>query len=413
MGDSAYQTSSDALPEPLLNLLRPAWLLADYELTLGAPSSQAGRAGQAAVGSVRQTSRGRLQLPKPSQRVSLLIDTELGILLRYAKGADGRDEQQAEFTELVISVGAAADAALFVLPVRAGSEQSARPPRAELDRDELSPDLVNLLYRSERPPLRCSATLREVSDGPASARAARRAMDAASPAGPARWLARFNEDHPPESAELVAEIALAMPGCYRIDELGERAGSPSVVCDGVRVWRIFADRIVDKPATPPPAGLCLIIDPAWLLSGYQLSTAGPTTVAGRAGVTVIAVPGPDTGELRQGPLSGASVVADRIEAVIDTSLGIVVRQAWLAGGDTLLTTELADLTEDVGAEAFLLAARPGVRLISDAGPLADTGLSPGAATRQLAGGAARAAGDVIRWLGRSARDGKGQPDRPS
>lgn len=66
MGDSAYQTSSDALPEPLLNLLRPAWLLADYELTLGAPSSQAGRAGQAAVGSVRQTSRGRLSCPNPA-----------------------------------------------------------------------------------------------------------------------------------------------------------------------------------------------------------------------------------------------------------------------------------------------------------------------------------------------------------
>ncbi len=99
------------------------------------------------------------------------------------------------------------------------------------------------------------------------------------------------------------------------------------------------------PLAPPTAGVALIIDPAWLLSGYRLVCDGPVTSAGRPGVAIIAVPSGETAELHQGPLSSTSVVANRIETVIDRRLGIALRRDWYFDGTVVLRTELSDLRE--------------------------------------------------------------------
>jgi hypothetical protein len=56
-----------------------------------------------------------------------------------------------------------------------------------------------------------------------------------------------------EQTSLAGRLLLATPGRYRIDFETDRAPkSQSIVCDGQRLWTVYADRVSVKDARPVP-----------------------------------------------------------------------------------------------------------------------------------------------------------------
>ena len=105
-----------------------------------------------------------------------------------------------------------------------------------------------------------------------------------------------------------------------------------VGCDGERAWQWFGDVPPDaevtfdrRPELPVPE----LLAPVWLLLGYRLTVEGETTAAGRPGIAV-------TGTARTSPFGelvamtflpwGLDRRPDRVSAVIDAELGIVLRR---------------------------------------------------------------------------------------
>jgi hypothetical protein len=273
------------------------------------------------------------------------------------------------------------------------------------------PDAVaGLLNRDGLAPPGFSARLREQTDNSASTRAASNALSTFRVRS-LRLFGQFVADHPPDNTDLTSRLRVAMPGRYRIDLDQPLPRKPrSIWCDGQRLWRVYHDRIIDRPAAPVPDGIRLIIDPGWLLlGGHQLTVTGPAIAAGRDGVAITAAAAEIFTESRQGPLSNAQVVADRVETIIDRRLGIALRQDWLAEGELVLRTELSDVREDVDQDAFVLEAPAGVRLIRDGDWLAEADLTTLGVAGEVVGSAARVAFDVAKWLARTAMDSRRKP----
>ena len=121
---------------PAAGLLAPAWLLMAYQVSVEDETTVAGRAGIVVTGTARSESRKRGLvtsmvlpwglLPRP-ERVSVVVDRELGILLRrelsYPDGTVGVTEF------LGLEVGGAVDPSVF-RPV-AGSFFGGRPGAAD------------------------------------------------------------------------------------------------------------------------------------------------------------------------------------------------------------------------------------------------------------------------------------------
>jgi hypothetical protein len=122
-------------------------------------------------------------------------------------------------------------------------------------------------------------------------------------------------------------------------------------CDGERAWQWFADLPADtevrfdhRPEVPVPE----LLAPVWLLLGYRLTVGAETTVAGRPGIAV-------TGVARLGPslgLAGTTLVPwglvprpERVSAVIDAELGIVLRRASWSGSPETEAEADGDVTE--------------------------------------------------------------------
>src|ERR1700722_8646213 len=113
----------DHRPEvPVPELLAPVWLLLGYRLTVGEETTVAGRPGIAVTGVARLSrSRGPAGaalmpwglVPRP-ERVSVVIDAELGIVLRGESWSGSPDADVTEF--LSLEVGGAADPSVFTPP---------------------------------------------------------------------------------------------------------------------------------------------------------------------------------------------------------------------------------------------------------------------------------------------------------
>jgi hypothetical protein len=302
-----------------------------------------------------------------------------------------------------------ADPLLFIRPPRTSPAPGKPRPGGSLAASRsalpgtspaLTDDQVNLLYRTTLGPQKFSAELRELADEKTIARLADAALSATALGSRTSWLWQSAVDQPAEAVDLAARLQVAMPGCYRIEVVTDPAPRGAcTACDGDRLWLVYSDRVVVRPAAPPEAGISLIIDPAWLLHGYHLLVEGTVTVSGRAALQVMAVP---TGEvlpqLRQGPLSDLVVMADRIDATIDAGLGIALRQVWSFEGHPLLRTELTGVTKAVDPDAFRIESPPGTRVITG-GPLAEAGLTPVGAAWITAKGVSKIAADVgRRWI---------------
>ncbi len=278
-------------------------------------------------------------------------------------------------------------------------------------------ELVGLLYRADWTRLSLTGTVRGVGQFPAT-----------SP-GRGWWSASFGEgrrlgfswppDPPPDWMMATAErsdaesaLSLAPGRRYR---LARTDGSRVLGCDGERVWQWFAD--VPPEATvkferrpqPPVSGL---LAPAWLLMGGRLTIEGETTVAGRPGIVV-------TGLARTAPLRGlvaATIVSwglvprpERVSAVIDAELGIVLRRELRYPDGSVKVTEFAGL--EVGGAVDPTAFSPAAGSFSGDGstaaeeserpPLEKAGLE---ALKMVGGLAAGGLGAAIKYTPRRHSD---------
>lgn len=399
--------ASGGIPFP--ELLDPSQLLPDYDLRVTGRAEYLGRAAYAVEGSPRLAG-GRQpragHAGAPAERVSALVDAEMGILLRYEKSSPWWT-QAAEFTRLTVDAGEAADPGLFACPPdcgrdpggsRPGGLRSWRPPAPGDARPSLSDDAVNLLYRSLLGPQRFSAEIHERVDNEEMLRLAGTTFASTSLGRRTRWLWHPPEDYAPENIDQAARLQVAMPGRYRIDARTDPGTRPTcIACDGEHLWRVYPDRVAVRPAEPPPTGITLIIDPAWLLNArYNLSAVTDSTVDGRPALRVSASGGPSFPD--RGPLSGSVVISDHVEAFIDVDLGIILRQVLYYQGHPVLRAELSSVTTDVDPAVFRIEPPPGTPVIAG-GLLAEAGLTPAGAAVMLAKGASRLAFDLSRrWL---------------
>jgi hypothetical protein len=375
-------------PEPPLDrLLCPAWLLKGSRLEVRGRVQACGREAIDVV-MTRRPGRGDETEPEWTE---VLVDAELGILLRVAKpGADG----EPEVTELVSAdFDPVSDPARFAPPpdrpiagglgegdstggpawwavktaaglaagglgawIRyASSNRGPHPPDGpaaeaaipEADpAPELSPDggpagppvsadLLALLQAGGRDQL--TATEHHWID--------LGAMASQVPAGARRagfgglGLLMDAVSELPATSHLISAVRLAGPGQYQIDHAYPPGRGPvSVACDGHRLWQVYADKVTTGPAEPVPDNIARLTDPSWLL---ELGLAGGTAVTldGRPGYRVSVAAGP-TG--RGGLLFPAAV------AVIDAELGIILRLTCYLGSRPVQRQELRDLATDGG-----------------------------------------------------------------
>jgi len=393
VGDSA-----DGLPA-FPELMHPSQLLPDFDLRITGQAEFLGRAAIAIDGLPRLGSWRR------RERVAGLVDAELGILLRYQLVTPRRTDS-AEFTRLAVSQAGPAG------PRRRAGESASReqdpgpPPDSALTGQEslqqeepvFTDDQVNLLYRSGLGPQRFSARLSEQADVATMMRLAREELAAATLGSRTRWLWRPSDDDAFENVSRAARLAVAMPGCYLIEALTDPGRWPlRIGCDGWRLWRAYPDRVAVRAAAPLPRSLAALIDPAWLLNP-SVQVADNAEVDGRPALHLIA-PGGLLPPLT-GPLSRKPVLADQVEAFIDSALGICLRQVSSYRGHPVMSFELTGLATDVDQELFDFVPPPGMKVITGA-LLTEMGMSPASVALQVAKLSAGLAVEIgRRWLHR-------------
>lgn len=382
---------------PFPDLMAPSWLLPDFDLQITGRTEFLGRAVIAITGSPR------LAGWRPRERVSGLVDAELGILLRYQLVSLAGTES-AEFTRLAVTRPRPAGPEHDPGPLPdSGPGGSGSPVRGE---PPFTSDQVNLLYRSGLGPQRFTAQLSEETDAATMMRLGREQLAATKFGSRTRWLWQQSDADAFENARRVARLAVAMPGRYLIEAITDPGREPAkVVCNGQRLWRAYRDRVAVRAAEPLPRGIAAIIDPAWLL-GVWASDLGDAEVDGRPTLR-ITVAG-NWLPPHSGPLSGTPVISDQVEVFIDRALGICLRQVSSFQGHPVLRTELTGLTTQADPGLFDFVPPPGMTIITG-GLLAEWGQTPASLALHVAKGVAGLAVEVgRRWLNRDNPAGPGR-----
>jgi len=157
-------------PVPLPELMFPAGrLLPDFDLQITGRAEFLGRPVIAISGSPRLAGRAR------HERVSGLVDAELGILLRYQRVGPAQTDS-AEFTRLTVSPAQPPGREQDPGP-RPGVRPSGRNSRGQQE-PVFTDHEANLLYRSDLGPQRFAAQLSEQTDAATMMRLAREAYAA-------------------------------------------------------------------------------------------------------------------------------------------------------------------------------------------------------------------------------------------
>jgi hypothetical protein len=267
-------------------------------------------------------------------------------------------------------------------------------------------DLVALVYRSDWTALSLAADVAEYVDHRAYRRMHEPPRPPWAPDGPgrqaepggdsARHVPRTprpgdgdegpeaEEDEFPATREETCRLLLAPGGCFRLD----RASLGVSISDGHVTWTTgegepddqddeedggadeswagatdsgnatdedSADEapIASSPAQPP---LDELLCPAWLAAEYELELAGSAVAAGRRALRVIGRRRPvgrgstPRGRSKLRPRHRSSVYrstrVDRIDALVDADLGILLRSERIHGGQVVSRLEVTSLTLD-------------------------------------------------------------------
>jgi outer membrane lipoprotein-sorting protein len=367
-------------------------LLPDFDLQITGRTEFLGRPVIAISGSPRLAGRAR------HERVTGLVDAELGILLRYQRAGPAQTDS-AEFTRLTVSPAQPPGREQDPGPLP-GACPSGRNSIGQED-PVFTDHEVNLLYRSDLGRQRFTALLSEQTDAATMMRLAREAFAATNVGNRTQWLWRPYGDHAFQDVDRSVRLAVAMPGRYLIEAITDPGRKPAVIaCNGQQLWRAYPDRVAVRTAEPVPREITTIIDPAWLLDEwYQVSVLGEAVVDGRPALHVRAAG--DWLPPQSGPLSGTPVFSDQVEVFIDRELGICLRQVSSCQGHPVLRTELTGLTTEADPALFDFTPPPGMKVITG-GLLAEWGQTPASIALHAAKGAAGLAVELgRRWLNRN------------
>ena len=136
-------------------------------------------------------------------------------------------------------------------------------------------------------------------------------------------------------------------------------------CDGERTWGLFSELApgteirfggVEEPPFPK------LLEPSWLLSGYDLAIEGDATTCGRAAIRVVATArGGACDTIPVAPFWGWSPMtrADRVVAFVDAELGILLRCETQHGERAPEVAEFLSLTVPAEADPGQFTAPPG------------------------------------------------------
>jgi hypothetical protein len=122
----------------------------------------------------------------------------------------------------------------------------------------------------------------------------------------------------------------------------QRGGSFLSGCDGERSWLAVRDDdgwSIEETGEPEPP-LPELLRPSWLLAHFILEPGEPVTEAGRDALRVVATPWP----FLRAPAGRRPL--DRVEAVVDAELGILLRCEEFLDGRPLSMAELTDIRVD-------------------------------------------------------------------
>jgi hypothetical protein len=383
---------------PLPRLLCPAWLLEDSELQVLGRVRACGR-DALDVAMTRRLRRRRGPEPTDDRPapVRVLVDAELGILLRIA---EPRGSGETRVTELVtVDFDPVIDPDLFRPPpgsriaegigealggsigpawwavktagglaagalatwIRYSPFRRPQPPDDGIDLEaavppddpppELSADgvpagppvsdeLLHLLHTGGC--YEFAATLHEwvglgalASSVPAAARRAG--------FGGLGLLMDAIADQP-ATGHLISRIRIAAQARYQIDhQYQPRRGPVTVACDGERWWQVYSDKIVTGTPKLPhgdlSSGIRELADPSWLLH-CRLSGGSTVQVGNRRAYRINAA--------RAKGFKSLVMMFPAAVAVVDADLGVVLRLTSYIGVRPVQRQELRDLTTDVG-----------------------------------------------------------------
>jgi hypothetical protein len=228
------------------------------------------------------------------------------------------------------------------------------------------------------------------------------------PGGPDAWVPPF----PPPGTFAGTDVTLLVaPGKrYRMASAdGRRVRG----CDGERAWGLFGEvpqgaEIHFGGAEEPP--FSELLEPSWLLSGYDLAIEGDATACGRAAIRVIATArAHDHHKLAAPPLRWPPVIwADRVVALIDAELGILLRCESRRGEQTPDVAEFLSLGVPAEAVPGQFTAPPGSVFSGGAWPWSSFTFPFGEAGREVAktaaGLAAAGLGAAIKYTPRRRSD---------
>ena len=448
-------------PEPpLRELLCPAWLLISSQLEVRGDARVCGR-DAFRVEVTRRAGRNRRNVPSlfRAGHAEVMVDAELGILLRLAWLADGAEPEVTELASL--DLDPVVDPALFMPPPgsliaegaadalgaggagwtalktvggvaagglgawiryvpstrkqtadRAGDNEEA-PISPDGPAPERSPDgrpvgppvngqVLQLLHDSTTSEF--TATVHEWTDFGAMLSQVPPGARRAGFGGLGLLVDSIRER--PATTHQISTLRMAGPDRYRIDYTHDDRRSPVMIaCDGQRCWQVYRDRVTTGPAAPLPSGISEMLDPSWLL-GCRLS-GGASVLAGDRQAYRINVTRGEGGWPLGWPLIFPAAVA-----VVDAGTGVVLRLTSYIGEQPVRRCELRDTTAAPGD--FTIDIPPGLPVVEETEPSEDedhpggphragvplkvVGAAAGQVATGVAKGAAKAAGNFLRRI---------------
>jgi hypothetical protein len=430
---------------PLARLLRPSWLLNGYTLEILGSATTLGRAGLRVVAAPRRSLRDAVtRWYQPVDRVEVIVDAELGILLRHEEIFQGKPLSLTELVSVSFNPVEAADDAQFQPPSGwEAAEKNAEPPSPSGPGWEVTKLVTGLAakgigawFKSSRFDPFGQATREEPdaampedepmpSGGPVSDEVLHLLYESESRQAPgieatlhswadaAAWLSIFPDQLRQagiggfgslvDAADLrisaeheVSRLRISGPDRYRIDYV-LRAGKSSlkgIVCDGQRRWRILDEEASVGPAEPAPLASPLsqianLFDPSWLLES-RLTGGTETVIGGRRGYR-LGVASHDPPAVTSGYMWYQSMLSPD-EVVVDAELGFLLCSTSHAGPRVFVREELRDVITAYSGEPgdFQPDLPPGMPVVEEK-PDHDAPPGPVNVPRALAGAFARKA----------------------
>ena len=359
--DGGWDVEADDGPEsPLPPMLRPSWLLTGHTLEAGEAVTAGGREALRAVAVPRpQLWSRRPAGPRPLDRVEMLVDLGLGILLRHEEILDGRTLSVTELTgvrldpdpvdddllvppggwdsgpaapggpvweagKLVTDLAERGIGALVKSWASRSFEQDTRErPVAEMPPDPeplpaggpaVTDQMLHLLHDSrDRWATGITATLHYWQDMAAVLTLIPDSMRRLGFGGYGHLLDAGGERA--GTLHQVFRVSFDGSGRYRIEQALPAGGfGGTIVGDGERQWWLDKDEWLARPPGPPPHEIGKLLDPSWLLE-HHLTGGAETTVGDHRGYRFAVA--------ADAPMDGFPFSVD--DVVADAELGILLR----------------------------------------------------------------------------------------